>query len=106
MPSKNKSQQIELKRLIAEQEKDKQSCHVFPERITPRNPILFSNLTLRQKACLILSFFMSRREIAKVLNVTPSTVTKYRKRGYERLLPEKHLHLKKLRRENFHPASL
>lgn len=100
MPSKDKSRQIKLKRLIAEQEKDKQSRHVFPESITPRNPVLFARLTLRLKACFILSFFMPRREIAKVLNITPCTVTTYRKRGYKRLLPEERARLVKIKKEN------
>ena len=100
-----KSQQNKLKRLTASQEKDRQSRYAFPERITPRNPILFPNLTPSQKVCFILSFFMPRREIAKVLGVRSETVTKYRKRGYKRLLLEERLNLRKLRR-SFHAGDM
>lgn len=88
MPTRARNQTAKLKTLIAEQEKERKSAHVFSEKVTPRRPLLFPGLTPRQKACLILSFFLPRQEIAEVLRSSSECVKRHRKDGLKRLHPD------------------
>lgn len=85
MPKLFKKFSPELKRLIEEQERDQSHSHEFSEKIDPRSPILFRNLTACQKASFILSIFMNRSEIALAMKVKPKTVNKHIQNGLKRL---------------------
>lgn len=74
MPKQFKKSSPELERLIREQKEDRNGKYVFPERITPRNRVLFNGLTLKQKGTLILSLFMTRKEIAAYQGVCETSV--------------------------------
>jgi len=81
MPNTTRTDNPKLRQLIAEQERDQQSYHIFPERINPRRQLLFPVLTPRVKICFILSLFMKRTDIAAGLNMKSDTISKYRKRA-------------------------
>jgi len=88
MPKSRADRTQELDRLIRQQEKDRLRPRVFPENITPRKPAIFPTLTLHQKACFILSFFMKRSEIAELFSIKSSSVSKCQKRTVVKLSPE------------------
>lgn len=78
MPSERRSKNAQLQALIREQEKDRESRHVFPERINPPKRLkLFSHLSLRQSSCLILTCGLTHREIANVMGISIHTVRSY-----------------------------
>ena len=75
----------ELNKLIEDQRKDRENSYVYPERINPRKSILFVGLSNRQRACLILSLFMKRKDIAEALRIKPGSVSQYRKLASKKL---------------------
>jgi DNA-binding NarL/FixJ family response regulator len=85
MPKSRVSKSDELKELICAQERDHENRPLFPEKITPGRPLFFSALTQLQKACMVLSFFMSRREIAETLKISSNAVGHHRKRSFKKL---------------------
>jgi len=100
MPKQFKKFSPELKRLIEEQERDQSHSHEFSEKIDPRSPVLFHNLTACQKASFILSLFMKRSEIAEAMKIRPKTVNKHIENGLKRLpddMREQYESLKKIK---------
>jgi len=75
----------ELEKLIREQRAEQEQRYVYPERISQRRPVLFARLSARQKACLILSLFMRRSEIAEAFRIKPTSVSKYLKIANKKL---------------------
>ena len=85
MAGKRLAKADELKKLIREQEKDRESKYVFSERVNPRKQTSFSNLPLRERTVFILSFFMSRKDIAQSLRLSPGSVSQYHRRAQAKL---------------------
>ena len=98
MPNTKRTNNSKLKQLIAEQEKDRRSSHVFPETIRHRKPLFLPELSLCQKTSLILSFFMARKEIATVLRSSRNAVSKHRSRALKNLTEEEITRYRKLRK--------
>lgn len=87
---------IKLARLIDEQKWEKTKTHEFPEKIEPKIPVLFPEFTPHQKVSFILSMYMMRGEIAKVLPVQARTVTKHMGNALKKLPPDKRRKYKRL----------
>jgi len=98
MPNSKRAKNSKLKQLIVEQEKDKHVCRVFPETIRPRKSVFLPQLSLCQKTSLILSFFMTRSDIAAVLRRSRNSVSKYRSRALKNLTDEEIIRYRKLRK--------
>ena len=88
----------ELEHLIHEQEKDQSGTYEYPERINPRNPDLFKALTLKEKSCTILHFFMTRKEIAFALGVTENTIKDALRRSGKKLSENEVFRFKKFKK--------
>ncbi|MBI4970223.1 MAG: hypothetical protein HZC17_00065 [Candidatus Omnitrophica bacterium] len=89
----------ELAGLIEEQKRDNAARHFYPESIVPRRKVLFSGLTLRQEACLLLSFRLTQKEIAKLLKISLATVKKHTRLALLNLPSDQGAHFQRLRKE-------
>ncbi len=98
MPNSKRAKNSKLKQLIAEQGKDRHACRVFPETIKPRKSVFLPELSLYQKTSLILSFFMTRSDIAAVLRSSRNSVSKHRSRALKNLTEEEMTRYRKLRK--------
>ncbi len=94
----------ELARLVDDHEQERNRRCEFPEKISPRNALLFDGLTLKQKGCFILHFFMTRKEIALLYGVSINTVKDHLRKGMEQMPRHQVIRLKRIKRRS--PPSL
>lgn len=90
---------FELEHLIREQAADRSAKYVYAEKIARKRQIIFSGLTDRQKACLMLSFAMSQRKIANLLNINLGAVKRRIRVGLLNLSRDQRTHFQRIRRE-------
>lgn len=72
---------LELSRLIQEQDQDRNAQCVYSERIVPRKQKYYENLTLKQKACMVLSHIMTQKEIARIMKISVPVVKEHLEKG-------------------------
>jgi len=89
----------ELASLIEEQKRDNAERYLYPETIVPRRKALFTGLTLRQEACLLLSFRLTQKEVAQLLKISVPTVKKHTRLALLNLPSDQRMKFQILRKE-------